>query len=102
MKDPNAVNRLSRGTVPSWMKGNGPFIGRIANHLDSNFMGRLEVEILKATEAGNEDSETSSGYTIPCDYVSPFYGVTPRQGVSKNEGFEFTQKSYGKQKYGVR
>ena len=95
MKDPNAVNRLSRGTVPSWMKGNGPFIGRIANHLDSNFMGRLEVEILKATEAGNEDSETSSGYTIPCDYVSPFYGVTPRQGVSKNEGFEFTQKSYG-------
>ena len=93
--DPKKSNRLTRGVAPDWMKGSGPFVGRITNHLDSDFMGRLEVEILKITETGNEDSETSAGYTVPCSYVSPFYGVTPRSGVSKNAGYDFTQKSYG-------
>ena len=95
INDPKRVNRLTRGIAPDWMKGNGPFLGRIRNHLDSDFMGRLEVEILKTTQAGNEDSDTSSGYTIPCTYVSPFYGVTPRTGVTKNAGYDNTQKSYG-------
>jgi len=93
--DPKKSNRLTRGVAPDWMKGGGPFVGRITNHLDSDFMGRLEVEILKITETGNEDSETSAGYTVPCSYVSPFYGVTPRSGVSNNPGYDFTQKSYG-------
>jgi len=93
--DPKKSNRLTRGVAPDWMKGGGPFVGRITNHLDSDFMGRLEVEILKITETGNEESETSAGYTVPCSYVSPFYGVTPRSGVSNNPGYDFTQKSYG-------
>ncbi len=89
------ANRLTRGIKPDWLKGGGPYVGRIVNHLDSEFMGRLEVEILKISESGNEDSDTSSGYSIPCSYVSPFYGVTPRSGVTDNPGFDFTQKSYG-------
>ena len=89
------ANRLTRGIKPDWLKGGGPYVGRIVNHLDSEFMGRLEVEILKISESGNEDSDTSSGYSIPCSYVSPFYGVTPRSGVSNNPGYDFTQKSYG-------
>ena len=32
-------------------------------------MGLLEVEILKITETGNEDSETSAGYTVPKRYM---------------------------------
>jgi len=93
--DPKKSNRLTRGVAPDWMKGGGPFVGRITNHLDSTFMGRVEVEILKITETGNEASETSSGYAVPCDYVSPFYGVTPRSGVTSNPGYDHTQKSYG-------
>tara|TARA_B100001057_G_scaffold500701_1_gene617258 strand:- start:7578 stop:9122 length:1545 start_codon:yes stop_codon:yes gene_type:complete len=88
-------NRSTRGLKPDWMQGPGPYIGRITNHLDPTNMGSLEVEILKTTGSGNESSETSSGYTIPCEYVSPFYGVTPRDGVSANEGFDYTQQSYG-------
>ncbi len=88
-------NRSTRGLKPDWMQGAGPYIGKITNHLDPTNMGSLEVEILKTTGSGNEASETSSGYTIPCEYVSPFYGVTPREGVSDNKGFDFTQQSYG-------
>ena len=89
------TNIKSRGLKPAWMDGPGPYIGTITNHLDPTNMGIVEVEILKIAGAGNETSETSSGYTIPCEYVSPFYGVTPRSGVSENEGFDYTQQSYG-------
>lgn len=93
MIGPKPTNRLSRGTVPSWMKGTGPYIGKIVNHLDPEYMGSVEVEILKITESGN--SEENTGYFIPCTYVSPFYGVTPRNGVTENNAFDYTQKSYG-------
>ena len=89
------ANRSTRGLKPEWMQGPGPYIGRITNHLDPTNMGILEVEILKSSGAGNSSAETSSGYTIPCEYVSPFYGVTPREGVSDNDGFDYTQQSYG-------
>lgn len=75
------------------MKSSGPYLGKIVNHLDSEYMGALEVEILKINESGNP--EGGSGYLLPCYYVSPFYGVTPRDGVKPNPGFDYTQKSYG-------
>lgn len=80
------------GNRPSWMKGVGPFIGRIVNHLDTEYMGGVEVEILKISEASGTQY---SGYIIPCTYVSPFAGQTPFSGVSANPGFENTQQSYG-------
>jgi len=82
-----------RGQKPVWMTGVGPYIGRVANHLDTEYMGSIEVEILKSTEAGSPGE--SSGYYIPCTYVSPFLGQTPRKGVKPNAGFDATQKSYG-------
>ena len=86
-------NQLTRKRRPSWMEGVGPYIGKIVNHIDSQYMGSVEVEILKINEAGNPTD--SSGYLLPCYYVSPFYGVTPRDGVKANEGFDSSQKSYG-------
>ncbi len=86
-------NVLERSERPSWMKGVGPYIGKIVNHLDPEYNGRIEVEILKITKSGN--SEEGSGYLIPCQYISPFYGVTPREGLSENAGYDYTQKSYG-------
>jgi len=84
---------FSRGQKPTWMTGVGPYIGRVANHLDTEFMGTIEVEILKTTESGNPGD--SSGYYIPCTYVSPFLGQTPRKGVQYTDKFDYTQKSYG-------
>lgn len=86
-------NQISRTNKPSWMKGTGPYVGRVVNHLDSEYNGQLEVEILKITEAGN--AEEGSGYFIPCQQISPFYGVTPRKGVTENPQYDYTQKSYG-------
>lgn len=46
-------NVLERSERPSWMKGVGPYIGKIVNHLDPEYNGRIEVEILKITKSGN-------------------------------------------------
>ena len=86
-------NQYARGNKPAWMTGTGPYVGRVANHLDTEFMGSIEVEIMKTTEAGSPTE--SSGYYIPCTYVSPFLGQTPRKGVAERYGFDYTQKSYG-------
>jgi len=86
-------NEFSRTNRPAWMETSGPYIAKIVNHLDSEYMGAIEVEILKLNDAGNP--EGGSGYLMPCYYVSPFYGVTPREGVKPNPGFDNTQKSYG-------
>ena len=87
------TSKFTRGNKPDWMQGVGPYIGRVVNHLDTEYMGTVEVEILKVTETGSEFED--SGYFIPCTYVSPFLGQTPRDGVKSSEGFDNTQKSYG-------
>ena len=86
-------NQFSRGAKPAWMTGSGPYIGRVSNHLDTEYMGSIEVEILKVTEAGSSDE--NSGYFVPCTYVSPFLGNTSRESVAERYGFDHTQKSYG-------
>jgi len=76
------------------LKGNpGPFLARVVNHLDTKYMGGLEVELLKLTEAGNIGSEP--GQLVNVKYMSPFYGQTPAAYLSKNGDYQATQKSYG-------
>ena len=65
----------------------------IVNHLDPKYMGGLQVELLKATTAGNLPERT--GQILEVRYLSPFYGVTPVAGLNTNDGYENTQKSYG-------
>ena len=88
-------NQIKRTRRPSWMEGSGPYLAKIINHLDSEYMGAIEVEILKITENGNPSTAVGSGYQLPCYYVSPFYNVTPREGVKKNQGYEYSQQSSG-------
>lgn len=88
-------NEQSRTRRPSWMEGSGPYLGKIINHLDSEYMGAVEVEILKITENGNPATAEGSGYQLPCYYVSPFYNVTPRSGVKKNQNYASSQQSSG-------
>ena len=71
----------------------GPYLAKVVNHLDSKFMGSLEVELLKVVESGN--STQGTGEIITVKYMSPFYGVTPFSGLTKNKGYKYTQKSYG-------
>lgn len=67
----------------------GIYVGIVVNHLDTTYMGSIEVEITKRSASGN-----LVDYVI-CQYASPFYGSTPASGLSKNSGYADTQKSYG-------
>jgi len=73
--------------------GVGPYLAVVVNHLDPKYMGGLEVELLKRTNAGNSVEKT--GQIVPVKYLSPFYGVTPFRDSGNNPGYDFTQKSYG-------
>ena len=73
--------------------GNGPYEAIVVSHLDTQYMGRLQVELLKQSSAGNQPER--SGQLIEARYLSPFYGVTPLSSTSNNDGYEFSQKSYG-------
>jgi len=70
--------------------GPGVYIGRVVNHLDTNFMGSLEVEILHRTNNGGSGRDF-----VQCSYASPFWGQTPFSGVTESDGYANTQKSYG-------
>ena len=81
------------GQKISSFDGPGPFMAIVRNHLDSEFMGRLGVELLKTSTEGNSTNVT--GEMVEVSYLSPFYGITPYSGTSDNDGFDHTQKSYG-------
>jgi hypothetical protein len=74
------------------LEGPGPYVAVVREHLDVDYMGSLKVELLKTTSEGNSES---SGEFVPVSYLSPFYGVTPYAGTSENDGYDYTQKSYG-------
>mgnify|MGYP003312327036 CR=1 FL=1 len=71
----------------------GPYIARVLKHADPYYLGGLEVELLKVTEAGNTGE--TLGQTAIVYYASPFYGVTGSQHLGKNDNYSNTQKSYG-------
>src|SRR5210317_1766256 len=71
----------------------GPYEAIVVNHLDTKYMGTLEVEILRYTGAGGTPER--SGQVMNVKYLSPFYGVTPVKGLQENDRYQFTQKSYG-------
>jgi hypothetical protein len=70
-----------------------PVVAIVRNHLDSTYMGNLEVEILTSSNAGQ--STNAPGQLLPVKYLSPFAGVTSLEGTSKNAGHTNSQRSYG-------
>jgi len=83
--------RTTRELPP--LKVGSPYEAVIVNNIDVNNMGTLEVEILRYTSAGNLPEKSGQLETVR--YLSPFYGTTPARGLTENDGYEFTQKSYG-------
>ncbi len=70
----------------------GPYIAEVTNHLDTSFMGGLEVSLVK-TVAGLVDVE---GETYPVKYLSPFAGTSSLRFEGPNPGsYNDVQKSYG-------
>ena len=82
-----------RRSKPKSTSQTGPFEAVIVNNLDTKYMGTLQVELLKSTGSGNQPER--SGQVFEASYLSPFYGVTPVGGNSKNEGYRNSQQSYG-------
>jgi hypothetical protein len=71
----------------------GPYLARVIKHADPYYLGGLEVELLKTTEAGNIGE--TLGQTAIVYYASPFYGITQSANIGKNDKYSDTQKSYG-------
>lgn len=93
LQRPSAENEGKSGGL-----GNGMYMARVISHLDSTFMGGLEVQLLKdQNNTPGEDAETQI-----VKYAPPFFGYTPFEFMGKNDGsnstldgFNDTQKSYG-------
>ena len=65
----------------------------VVSHLDRQYMGTLEVDILRGSSSGALPERT--GNTIEARYLMPFYGTTHREGTTANDGYSATQKTYG-------
>jgi len=91
MPTPNVYTRTR--VSDTTIRDTGPYEAIIINHLDPMNMGTLEVELIRNTSSGGTPDR--SGELITVRYLSPFYGVTPVRGLTPNDGFQYTQKSYG-------
>ena len=69
----------------------GPFIATVVGHLDSTYMGGLEVNIMRTT--GNLPNR--EGETVHAMYASPFFGSTSNKFLGTDNTYENTQKAYG-------
>jgi len=87
-----ASYKRSRHT-DSKFSDSGPYEAIVVNNLDTKYMGGLTVELIKYTSAGGTPERT--GQLLNVKYLSPFYGITPNNALTPNEGYQHTQKSYG-------
>lgn len=68
-----------------------PCLARVISHLDTTYMGTLEVQLLRPG-AGND---TSGSQVQQVKYMSPFFGSTSVEFVTNENDYNNTQKSYG-------
>jgi hypothetical protein len=68
----------------------GPFLAKVISHLDPNYMGGLEVEILRPVGSAGDD-----GNLHQVKYMSPFSGQTSVDYTTQINDYNNTQKSYG-------
>ena len=80
----------SRFTPNTPLSSPGPYLAKIVSHIDSTYMGGLEVELLHDSGA---DQKKGQYYYVK--YLSPFLGQTNLLHVGNSDTFAETQKSYG-------
>src|SRR6056300_1282156 len=91
--NPNNSTSAGGGSSASGRMNAGPYEAIVISHLDPQYMGGLKVELLKKTKSGATPER--SGQIIEVRYLSPFYGVIAFSNAGSNDGYEYTQKSYG-------
>lgn len=70
----------------------GPYLAEVTNHLDTTYMGGLEVALIK----GVSNFVNILGESYPVKYLSPFAGITSVRFTGANSNsFNDVQKSYG-------
>lgn len=70
----------------------GPFLAEVTNHLDTTYMGSLEVALIKGISTVIENQSE----TYPVRYLSPFSGNTSVRFEGPDpKNFNDVQKSYG-------
>ncbi len=79
--------------VATGQEGNnpGPFLAKVVSHLDSTYMGALEVQLEHVV--GNDPGKEGQMRTVR--YMSPFAGQTSVDFVGEDETYNNAQKSYG-------
>jgi hypothetical protein len=78
--------------TPFKLPNPGPFLAKVTSHLDTTYMGSLEVALIKGYI--NEPSLQSQTYIV--NYLSPFYGITDIKFEGNDPGnYNDVQKSYG-------
>ena len=82
---------ISNVRTTKQLKNPGPYLAKIVSHLDPQYMGTLQVELLH--DVGNMPERT--GQLFQVRYLNPFYGVTSYDHTGKNSDHNDTQKSYG-------
>lgn len=83
----NNFNHSSKGAGDY---SSGPYLAKVVGHMDTTFMGMLEVQLLRPSGNFTVESELHMVH-----YMSPFYGVTSANFVGETDDFSNTQKSYG-------
>lgn len=86
------TTRTTSEVVDTQSSIRAPQVAIVRNHLDASYMGVIEVQL--TTPAGSGDGN-AEGEIIPASYLSPFYGTTPNEGLTANEGHQYSQRSYG-------
>lgn len=89
----NIIDKRSNPYTGPQIKDAGPYEARVTSHLDSKYMGTLEVELLRAVDSGSDSNDASQ--RVQVQYLNPFYGVTNYNGVTKNHDYASSQQSYG-------
>jgi hypothetical protein len=73
----------------------GPFLAKVIHIVDSEYMGKIRVQILHVGSNGT----TTDGELAWATYMSPFFGTTSEnylgQSTAGKAAFDDTQKSYG-------
>ncbi len=82
-----------RSVLPKAPMNAGPYEAIVVSHLDTKFMGSLQVELLKNSSSGNQPERT--GQVVTVSYMSPFYNSTPLNGNNKNDTYQNTQQVSG-------
>lgn len=89
----NIIDKRSNPYTGPQIKNAGPYEARVTSHLDSKYMGTLEVELLRSVDSGMDSNDPKQ--RVQVQYLNPFYGVTNYNGVTKNHDYASSQQSYG-------